>query len=580
MPVNLRQFRGFLGLSGYYRKFVRGYAEVAAPLTALTRQNQPFSWTGECQAAFDALKQALVSPPVLAMPDDHGTFILDTDASDSSIGAVLSQVQGGVEKVIAYAGRSLSKQERNYCVTRRELLAIVHFARYFRQYLLGRRFTIWTDHAALTWLQRTPEPIGQNARWLELLGEFFDIKHRAGTSHGNADALSRRPCPCRTPCTACRPPRGSSLLADGQPHSTNPDPPLRTRVVKAKPAVQPVPAAPGPDALGWSKDEIAAEQLRDPAIGPIYCWIRDGLPKPPAAEASHLSQASKTLWQRYNRLQVVDGVLRRSWQSPRGDSVVWQVVLPCTLRSAFLTLAHTGITGGHLGRTRTEEQVRRRAYWPEWTADVALLVKCCGPCATYHRGGPPRQADLHPFVAGEPFELVSVDVTGPHSTSARGHQYIITCADSFSKWAEAYPVRMHTAQVVARVLYDGLISRFACPVRILSDQGPEFESKMFAELCHLLDIEKIRTTAYKPSTNGNVERYHSTLNSMLAKVVACNQRDWDLHVPPVLAAYRASRHESTGFSPNYMLFGRENRAPWTSSCPIAPTARTADRAST
>jgi hypothetical protein len=129
------------------------------------------------------------------MPTNEGRFILDTDASDTAVGAVLSQEQDGVERVIAYASKSLSREQRNYCVTRRELLAIVIFLKYFRHYILGRRFLVRTDHAALQWLRRIPEPIGQQARWITLMEEFqFDIVHRAEKSHGNADALSRRPC--------------------------------------------------------------------------------------------------------------------------------------------------------------------------------------------------------------------------------------------------------------------------------------------------------------------------------------------------------------------------------------------------
>jgi len=153
------------------------------------------------------LKSALTSPPVLAMPCDEGDFTLDTDASNDSIGAVLSQCQNGVERVITFGSRSLDKRERNYCVTRKELLAVVHFLRYFKRYLLGRRFRVRTDHAALTWLKRTPDPIGQQARWLEQMEKYdFVIEHRPGTRHGNADALSCRPCPkknclCQQPAT-------------------------------------------------------------------------------------------------------------------------------------------------------------------------------------------------------------------------------------------------------------------------------------------------------------------------------------------------------------------------------------------
>jgi hypothetical protein len=131
------------------------------------------------------------------MPTDCDEFILDTDASNSAIGAVLSQRQDEVERVVAYASRALDKREQNYCVTRKEkeLLAVVHFVRYFKQYLLGRTFKLRTDHAALSWLRHTPDPIGQQARWLEQLEEYdFSIEHRPGIRHGNADAMSRRPC--------------------------------------------------------------------------------------------------------------------------------------------------------------------------------------------------------------------------------------------------------------------------------------------------------------------------------------------------------------------------------------------------
>jgi len=195
VPKDVREVRAFLGLASYYRRFVPSFAALASPLHALSAKNQRFNWTEECEGAFMHLKRALTTSPILAMPVDGDSFILDTDACDFSIGAVLSQVQDGVERVIAYASRSLSKTEKNYCVTRKELFAVVYYTRSFRQYLLGQKFLIRTDHSALQWLRKTPEPIGQQARWCEILDEFdFQIVHRPGRNHGNADALSRRPC--------------------------------------------------------------------------------------------------------------------------------------------------------------------------------------------------------------------------------------------------------------------------------------------------------------------------------------------------------------------------------------------------
>ena len=191
-PRNLRQSRAFIGLRQYYRRFVPNFSEIAAPLHALTKKGARFYWSPECEVAFTKLKSALYEAPVLSLPDDDGEYVLDCDASNHSIGAVLSQIQNGVERPICYASQLYSKHEANYNVTRKELLAVITFTKKFRQYLLGRPFRIRTDHAALQWLKRTPEPIGQQARWLEILEEFdYTIEHRPGHQHSNADALSR-----------------------------------------------------------------------------------------------------------------------------------------------------------------------------------------------------------------------------------------------------------------------------------------------------------------------------------------------------------------------------------------------------
>lgn len=507
-PQNLGELRSFLGLTGYYRRYVEGYARIAAPLTQLTKKGEPFRWTEECQSAFDTLKSRLTNPPILGTPDDHGTFVLDTDASDRAIGAVLSQVQEGHERVIAYAGRCLNRAESNYCITRKELLAVVYFIRYFRHYLLGKPFLLRTDHSALTWLHKTRDPIGQNARWLEQLGEYaFDVEHRPGPRHGNADAMSRRTCPPRSPCSACRP--QSELVM--------------CRKVTAPKATTDFFDEPAGHPVDWSVETLKDAQMADSDLRPLLAMGFPGGERPPFAAVASLSSTSKSLWYQWERMYELNGLVYRRWESPDGLITRGQLYIPFPLREEFLRLVHTGMTGGHLGRTKTEEQVARRAYWPSWTSDIRTFLRRCEPCARYHRGKPPRQADLNPFVAGEPFELISIDITGPHPTSKKGNQYILTVVDSFSKWAEAFPVRNHHADTVARQLVTHVFSRFGAPRRLLSDRGPEFESALFAELCKIMGIDKLRTTAFKASTNGAVERFHSTLNAMLAKVISENQ---------------------------------------------------------
>ena len=196
VPTSAKEVQKFLGLANYYRRFVKGFASIAKPLHKLTEKNSVFKWTEECQEAFIELRHRLTSTPALAHPDFSKPFTLDTDASNTGIGAVLSQEgEDGVEHVIAFGSRLLTKPERNYCVTRRELLAVVFFTNHFRPYLMGRKFCLRTDHGSLQWLKNFKDPEGQLARWLEKLQEFdFDVVHRRGKQHGNADAMSRKPC--------------------------------------------------------------------------------------------------------------------------------------------------------------------------------------------------------------------------------------------------------------------------------------------------------------------------------------------------------------------------------------------------
>ena len=191
----VKDVRSFLGLATYYRKFIKDFAGIAAPLNKLLQKDHPFEMGEAQKRAKERLVDSLVTGPILVQPNLELPFVLDTDASDEGIGCVLSQELGGVEKVIAYFSKSLSKQEKNYCTTRKEMLALVRGIKNFRYYLLRKPFIVRTDHSALKLLTSFKEPEGQVARWLEQLQEYeFEVKHRAGLSHSNADALSRRPC--------------------------------------------------------------------------------------------------------------------------------------------------------------------------------------------------------------------------------------------------------------------------------------------------------------------------------------------------------------------------------------------------
>ncbi|KAJ8399002.1 hypothetical protein AAFF_G00416690 [Aldrovandia affinis] len=155
-------------------------------------QEEPYIWDDPCTQVFNALQTALITAPVLAYPDANRPFVLDTDASNVGVGVILSQPSDSGEQVIAYYSRALSKTERNYCVTRRELLTAIAALRHFWPYLHGARFLVRTDHASLIWLLNFKNPEGQVARWLETLqGYDFELRHRPGRQHGNAEARAQ-----------------------------------------------------------------------------------------------------------------------------------------------------------------------------------------------------------------------------------------------------------------------------------------------------------------------------------------------------------------------------------------------------
>ena len=181
VPKSVTEVRSFLGLCTYYHRFVKDFATIASPLHHLTRKGARFCWDAECQSTFDDLKMALVYTPVLPYPDPSFSYIVDCDASADEIGAVLSQVKDDREHVVAYYSYKLSKPEKNYCITRKEPLAMVKSLDHFHPYLYGAKFTVRTDHAALRWLKTLKAPEGQLARWLGKLEQYdYHMKHRPG----------------------------------------------------------------------------------------------------------------------------------------------------------------------------------------------------------------------------------------------------------------------------------------------------------------------------------------------------------------------------------------------------------------
>ena len=194
VPKNQKNIKQFLGLAGYYRRFIKNFAQIAKPLTNLLRKEQVFNWDENAQTAFETLRDNLCEPPVLAHPHFEEKFLVTTDASGYAIGAVLSQGEIGKDRPIAFVSRAMNQAEKNYCTFSKEALAIVYAITQFRPYLYGNKFTLITDHRPLVWLNSHNDPGSRVTRWrLKLLDYQFDVVYKKGELNSNADALSRNP---------------------------------------------------------------------------------------------------------------------------------------------------------------------------------------------------------------------------------------------------------------------------------------------------------------------------------------------------------------------------------------------------
>ena len=441
-----------------------------------------------------------------------------TDASSDAIGIALGQIQNGKEVAIAYGGRDLSKAERKYSATEREALAIVDAIKHYQPYLYGRCCVIHTDHHALKWLMNIKEPTGRLAQWSLLIQQYdFEIRHRAGKSNGNANGLSRRPY------------GNCSLNALDSP--------------------------------GVQTDKIYHMQRRDTELVAIILYLTDGtLPESNIAARSILLTSDMFYIGEDSLLYHLQHTRKSGPEGPFS-----QLVVPSNLKYEILMRCHDDVTAGHFGVHKTYEKIRERYWWKGMFKDCEHWCKSCIDCQTKKT---PRNRHKAPLLS-MPVES-AFDALGPFRPTHSGNKYIIVFTDYLTKWVEAFPVESIAAPVVARLLVDEIISRHGAPRVLLSDRGSNFLSNLVKEVCTLFRIWKVNTTAYHPQCDGLVERFNSTIATTLSMFVSRDQKDWDIHIPSVLFAYRVSISESTGDSPFFLLFGRSPRLPLDTSL-IAPT---------
>lgn len=312
---------------------------------------------------------------------------------------------------------------------------------------------------------------------------------------------------------------------------------------------------------GWTMGELSQAQDADVDIAPIHAWREASDERPPWTAVSPCSPAIKAYCTQWKRLYLRDGVLICRFYCIDDTKFYPQIVLPRKFRPEVMSQMHEGPVGGHFGVEGTMARLRTIYYWYHMREDVALWCRTCTNCAS--KAPPQRtpQAPMGTVSMGAPLERVALDIMGPLNETECRNRYMLVIQDYFTKWTEAFPIPDERATAVAEVVALEWMCRYGIPQVLHSDQGRNFESEVFREMCCLFGIEKTHTAPFRPQSDGQVERFNATLRKILATTAERCHWNWDFMIPYAVMAYRATKHSATGFTPNFMMFGREVSEP-------------------
>ena len=575
-PKTVGDVRSLLGFLGYYRGYVRDFAKKLKPVYDLLKvekggdgnvkpgPGRPGSkgydkrknvvWGPDLQSLVDDVINTLQSPKVMAFPDFESPFILNTDASGMGLGAVLYQKQGDdkLNRVISYASRTLSPAERNYHLHsgKLEFLALKWaVTEKFADYLgHGIKSTIYTDNNPLTYIMTSAKLNATGMRWVsDLAGYNFELKYRPGKSNGDADGLSRNPTSCdieslERECTEkCERSVLSAILTR----------PVDAGCYAIAADILKFPAPPMFEDAPLSRADLQKRQVDDVDVGPVFQAVTLGT-RPNRRDWKTMSKRSKLLFRQWQKLAIVDGILVRETRENT------QIILPESLHNLVFVELHQKM--GHLGLERVHDLARRRFFWPQMAADIDSFIKYRCPCIIGKQPNEKERDPLVPIHATYPFEIVSIDYCKVDKGTG-GFQFILVVTDHFTRFSQAYPTRSAKGRPAAEKIFNNFILQFGFPTRLHHDQGKEFNNDLFSDLHRLTGIRMSQTTPYHPEGNGQCERVNRTVINMLRSIPENERRNWKDHLPKLMFAYNSTIHKSTGFSPFYLLFGREPRLP-------------------
>jgi len=603
-PKNVKQIKSFLGLSGYYRKFINNYSSIANPMTNLLKKDVKFNWDDKCQQAFDKLKTILCSEPILQYPDFTKEFILTTDASGKALGAILSQGKVGSDLPISYASRTLNKSELNYSTTELECLAIIFGVKQFRPYLYGRKFIILTDHRPLSWLFNLKDPLSKLARWrIELEQYNYEIKYKPGVQNSNVDALSRmyNINEIKEESYATFLEKFETIMITNknvkEVHGELLESPSEYHIVSEIEKYYNFTSGINYELKKkFGKDKIlkANKDLGDVVKFKhedryiIFLITKTKEKQLTTYENMHLALLNlKYFCEKHNLNKLAMNQLGRKdgleWAKVRSMiryvfrntniEIIICSKLEYTKEEKLIIFKqfHDSKLGGHGGITRTLKKIKRQFNWPNLKEEVKEYIKNCPSCQTNKNTNKHHRSPMViTTTSTKPFEKIFLDIVGPLITTEAGNTYILTMMDDLSKYSLAVPLENHTANNVARAFVEGFVCVHGLPETILTDQGTDFLSKIFAEVCKLLKINKINSSPYHPQTNGSLERSHRTLAEYLRHYVDKDLKNWDKLLPYALFVYNTTEHTATNYQPYALVYGREIDIPVKLKCNPEP----------
>lgn len=595
IPKTQKEIKSFLGLTGYYRRFIKNYSEIIKPLTLLLKKNANFNFDEKCIESFNKCKELLTNAPILSYPNFDEEFILTTDASNFAIGAVLAQGKLGEEKPIAYGSRTLNGAETRYSTIEKELLSIVHFVKHFRPYLFGRKFKIVCDHKPLIWVFSIKDPGSRLARWRLKLEEYeYEIIHKPGKYNKNADALSRIKINPLEPLSDSDS-DGSNLIDDFNnkfydflekrkqsslidfnkikqtndnlifaPHNNiilfvpineNPETP-HLQLIKRDIITDPEQQRLNLNDLLTIKQSIKLPNrqyylIKIPTIKIESLSLKDCFRI--CYTFKNLLPDKHFYINPVKHLPFLDILSYLFKDTDISFTICHDVVKipPENERKEILNNFHSNKTSVHKGINETFRRIREQYVWKNLRADVENFIKSCDTC---NKTKTNRQNPDYPLVITEtpekPFEHINIDLLDINRKNI-----LLTIVDNFSKYAQAYYLPNKQAiSVVDKLLC--YFQHFPIPKRIHCDAGSEFDNVYLRDLAKLYNFKLTYSAISHPQSNGTVERFHATLLDSLRAYHLENPSKSILEgLPYSIISYNKSRSSTTKYTPEEIIYG-------------------------